>query len=64
MNKITITVPLTEALANMERLDKCSGPHVFEGEDPNKRTCRLCGGQVTASMAFWYQTGLKHGRRG
>jgi len=60
---------------NHKRLDECSGPHDFIGDETEawsetkdggrlykRYVCTKCNGKITSHDWRWYTRGLEHGR--
>ena len=61
---------LDEVKSNLDRLERCAGPHAFESiPDPRRPQvllgrryrCAGCGGEVSGDAYRWYARGLAHG---
>lgn len=63
-----ITAIFDAVKENMERTDKCEGPHEFVAiaDDPYRYAaeCTKCGGRFRKEWIVWYHRGLKHGSEG
>lgn len=53
---------------NLDKLDRCAGPHAFESlPNPGRSLlarryrCANCEGEVDVTAHRWYQRGLAHG---
>lgn len=57
-----------EVKANHARLDACAGPHDFvphehSGSLAVNWRCTKCQGILASVSKYWYEDGLKHGRK-
>lgn len=76
MNKAEAQALWDEVKLNHKRLNECTGPHEFVGDENDVQAvdkngtkfyrrfiCTKCSGKVFSNDKHWYDRGLQHGRK-